>query len=199
MAAIPPPFETEALPLLPELVRFARSLTRDDAAADDLVQDTMLMAFRRWAQYRPGSDCRAWLFTICRHRFYRVSSREQRQVPVETPELETLASVHLHVQAAEQGLGDAFERADVVAAVESAMAALPDPFREVAVLIDLHDFAYEEAASVLEIPVGTVRSRLFRARRMLQEQLLAHAADLGIAHDARLTPRSPSPSTLPLR
>lgn len=175
----PPDFEAECLRWLPDLARYARSLARDDDVADDLVQDTYLIAFKAWHQFIPGSESRGWLFTICRNRFYRVHGREARQVAADTPELETLAASALFASASHQGLGDVFEQEEVVRAVGAAMAALPETYREVALLIDMHDHTYESAARILEIPVGTVRSRLFRARRLLQEQLLTHARDLG--------------------
>ena len=173
-------FEAQALRHLPEVARFARSLTGDDSDAEDLVQDTFLTAYRQWHQFEAGTECRAWLFTICRHRFYRVRERTARQTPVEDPELESLAAAATFHSARDAGLSDAFERSEVRAAVLSAMEGLPEPYRDVALLVDLHDHTYDSAAAILEVPVGTVRSRLFRARRLLQEQLLAHAVDAGI-------------------
>lgn len=172
-------FEAQALRWLPDVTRYARSLAREDADADDLVQDTFLNAYRQWHQFTPGTECRAWLFTICRHRFYRTRERAERQVAVEDPELESLAAAEVHRSALHEGLADVFERSEIREAVRAAMAALPDVFREVATLVDLHDHTYESAANILDLPVGTVRSRLFRARRLLQEKLLVHAHDAG--------------------
>lgn len=182
-------FESQALRHLPEVARFARSLTGDDADADDLVQDTFLTAYRQWHQFEPGTECRAWLFTICRHRFYRVNERAARQVPVEDAELESLAAMETFHRAAESGLSHAFERQEVREAILGAMQSLPEPYREVAQLVDLHDHTYDSAALILGVPVGTVRSRLFRARRLLQERLLTHAVDAGIISP---TMRAPS-------
>ena len=148
-------FEREALCWLPDVTRFALSLTRNEADTDDLVQDTFLIAYEKWAQYAPGTECRAWLFTICRHQFY--------------------------VSARSSGLEDSFERSEVLAAVEDAVATLPAAYRDVALLVDVHDHSYDSASRILGIPVGTIRSRLFRARRLLQEKLLAHARDAGLA------------------
>lgn len=172
-------FEREALCWLPDVARYALSLTRDAEAADDLVQDTFLSAYEHWARYEAGSDCRAWLFAICRHRHYRVAAREERQVVTDAPELEALAAGAIHAAARADGLDDVFERAEVRGAVEAAIEDLPAEFRDVAVLIDLHDQTYESAASILGVPVGTIRSRLFRARRVLQQRLIAHARDAG--------------------
>lgn len=172
-------FAREALALLPDVARYAKSLTRDESEADDLVQDTFMMAYQAWDQYRPGTECRAWLFTICRRRFLRVRRGAERHVATEDAELESLAAVDVYSRARTEGLDHVFERAEMRAAVEAAMAALPEPFRDVAVLVDLHDHSYESAAEILGVPLGTVRSRLFRARRILQEQLLAFAQDAG--------------------
>lgn len=168
------------MPHLAAVARYAHALARDAALAEDLVQDTYLLAAENWHTFNPGSECRAWLFTICRNRFLRLRKREDRQEPVEDSALETIAAVRSHRAARESGLEGAFERQEVLDAVQGAIDALPDSFREVAVLVDLNDQSYEAAAAILGVPVGTVRSRLFRARRLLQERLLVHARDLGI-------------------
>ena len=172
-------FEREALALLPDVARYAKSLTRDESEADDLVQDTFMMAYQAWDQYTPGTECRAWLFTICRRRFLRVRRTAERNIPTEDADLEALAAADLHRHTRAEGLDHVFERSEMRAAVEKAMASLPEAFRDVAVLVDLHDHSYESAAAILGVPLGTVRSRLFRARRILQEQLLAFAQDAG--------------------
>ena len=168
-------FDREALSLLPDVARYALSLTRDEPVADDLVQDTFLMAYQRWHQFTPGTECRAWLFTICRNRFYRVRQREEREVATEDAELESLAAAAVHASAANDGLVDVFSRSAVLEAVDVAIAELAPAFREVVILVDVEDQSYENAAQILGVPIGTVRSRLFRARRILQEKLLSHA------------------------
>ena len=176
-------FDREALSLLPDVARYALSLTRDEPVADDLVQDTFLIAYQRWHQFTPGTECRAWLFTICRNRFYRVRQREERQVATQDAELESLAAAAVHASAANDGLVDVFERSVVLEAVDVAIAELAPAFREVAILVDVEDQSYASAAQILGVPIGTVRSRLFRARRILQEKLLSHARDAGMASD----------------
>lgn len=173
-------FRREALRWLPEVTRFALSLEHDEANADDLVQDTFLKAYEGWETFTPGTECRGWLFTICRNTFYRRRRREARQIACEDPELEALAASAVHASAQEGGYGDMFARFDVSDALDRAIDALPDNFREVVLLVDVHDQSYEEAAGTLEVPIGTVRSRLFRARRLLQEALIAHARDAGL-------------------
>ena len=173
-------FDDAALRWLPDVARYALSLARNEADADDLVQDTFLMAYERWHQFQPGTECRAWLFPICRHRFYRSRQREERQMATEDPELEALAAAAVHADARDAGLADAFARSEVLVAVDAAIAELPPSFRDVAILVDVEDHTYAGASQILGVPIGTVRSRLFRARRLLQEKLLAHARDAGL-------------------
>lgn len=173
-------FRMEALRWLPEVARFALSLTRDEADADDLVQETFLKAYEAWSTYAPGTECRGWLFTICRHSFYRRRHREERHVTCEDPELEALSAAAVHASARQGGYEDLFARFDLSDAIDQAIVALPDAFRDVVLLVDVNDQPYEAAAKTLGVPVGTVRSRLFRARRLLQEALIDHAKDAGL-------------------
>lgn len=178
-------FERITLPHLNAVTRFALSLTRDRANADDLVQETYLRAYRGWKTYRPDSDPRRWLFAICRNAFLRTLRRENRMVESEDGDLDALPAVMSHVQAVRQGLGDLFETVDVRPAIERAINSLPEPHHSVLILVDLEDHSYEETAAILGLPIGTVRSRLFRARRMIQEALLAYAQDAGLARRQR--------------
>jgi RNA polymerase sigma-70 factor (ECF subfamily) len=174
-------FRDEALPHVEAVARYALSLTRDEFDADDLVQETFLRAFRAWDQFAAGSECRAWLFTICRHAYLRTSKREERVAAYEDADLEALGAAALHASAQQEGLDDVFERSDMLATIRRAVDTLPDTFRETVVLVDLEEQSYQEAAAVLGVPVGTVRSRLFRGRRLLQEQLIEYARDAGFA------------------
>jgi RNA polymerase sigma-70 factor (ECF subfamily) len=174
-------FQDEALRWLPDVTRFALSLTRHEADADDLVQETFLRAYRSWDRYEPGTECRGWLFTICRNIFRRTRKREARQVVCDDPELEALAAAAVHASAQQNGYGDLFARVDLSEAVERALADLPEGFRDVVNLVDLQDQSYESASRALGVPIGTVRSRLFRGRRLLQEALLTYARDAGLA------------------
>jgi len=177
-------FEAEALRWLPEVTRYALSLTRDEADADDLVQETYLKAYASWDSFTPGSECRGWLFVICRNTFLRGRQREARNVEADDPELESLAAAALHAAAAQSGYGSIFADVDLTDAITRAVADLPEPFREAVTLVDINDQSYEDAARVLGVPVGTVRSRLFRARRLLQEVLIDHARDAGFVRGA---------------
>jgi RNA polymerase sigma-70 factor (ECF subfamily) len=178
-------FEAEALRWLPDVMRFALSLTRDEADADDLVQETFLRAYSSWDSFVPGTECRGWLFVICRNAFRRGRVREARYVDADDAELEALAAAALHASAAQSGYGELFATVDLSGAVAKALEQLPEPFREAVTLVDLNDQSYEEAARVLGVPIGTVRSRLFRARRLMQETLIDYAKDAG------LVPRTP--------
>ena len=174
-------FQREALSCLPEITRFALSLTRNEADADDLVQETFLRAYRSWDTYTPGTECRGWLFTICRHQFLNRRARTQREVALEAPELEARQAAMVHDSVRNSPLEDTWLRADLGPAIQRALAALPEVLRSAVILVDMQDLKYEEAARVLEVPVGTVRSRLFRGRRLLQEALLIYAQDAGYA------------------
>jgi RNA polymerase sigma-70 factor (ECF subfamily) len=178
-------FEDTALPHVPSVGRFALSLTRNEADAEDLVQETFLRAFRGWHTFAPGTDCRSWLFTICRNTFIRTRARQPEYVESADGDPDASPAAMVHMQAVRDGVANAFDRIDVRPAIEAAVRALPEPHHSILVLVDLEDMSYEEAAAVLEIPVGTVRSRLYRARRHVQEALLAHARDLGIGRDTR--------------
>ena len=178
-------FAAEALPWLDDVYRFALSLTRDAADADDVVQDTFLRAYRSWHTYLPGSDCRRWLFTICRNAFLRSRERERHQVDLEDGDVEAIASVMVHVQAVRDGADGALTRIDLAPALSEALGQLHEPFRSAVVLVDVEDQSYEAASEILGVPIGTVRSRLFRGRRILQEMLLTYAADAGFTTAAR--------------
>lgn len=188
-------YRAEALRWLPDVTRFALALTRDEAEADDLVQETFLQAYESWHTYQPGPEggtsCRAWLFTICRRKHLRYRMREARHDSTDDAGLEALASVALHVAARAGGYDDLFTRFDLSDAIAQAIGELAAPFRDAVVLVDLEDQSYEDAAAALGIPIGTVRSRLFRARRLLQEALVAHARDAG------LIPRSAPAAGIP--
>jgi RNA polymerase sigma-70 factor (ECF subfamily) len=187
-------FEGLTIPHLPAVARFARSLTRDSVRADDLVQETYLRAMRGWHTFQPDRDARRWLFAICHHLFLRITRREELYVdaPDDDAELESVATAMAHAHAQRSGAADAAERLDLGQAIDRALASLSPHYRVAVVVVDVEGQSYEEAAEVLGIPVGTVRSRLFRGRRLLQDLLLEHARDAGFtkAQPAPATPRS---------
>jgi RNA polymerase sigma-70 factor (ECF subfamily) len=183
-------FNATALPHLPAVARVARALAANEADADDLVQETFLRALRHWDTFVPGTDCRRWLATICRNVHFASYAKAKRETAVDDADLEALASVQVHRDARALGLDGLFERTDLGPAIVSAIASLEPEFRAVETLVDVEGFSYEDAAGVLGIPVGTVRSRLFRARRQLQQLLVAHARDAGFPAAA---PTDPTP------
>jgi RNA polymerase sigma-70 factor (ECF subfamily) len=183
-------FADAALPHLPAIARVAMALTGNEADADDLVQETFLRAYKHWHTFERGSDCRRWLSTIARNAFLEQRRREARSVAMEDQELESLAAARLHNQARASGVDHMFTRLDLGPAISKAIAALEPPFRDVVVLADVEGFTYEEVAEALNIPVGTVRSRLYRARRQLQEALLQYAIDAGFATSPATPPAS---------
>jgi RNA polymerase sigma-70 factor (ECF subfamily) len=174
-------FETLTLPHLKAVARFALSLTRDATAADDLVQETYLRALRGWNTFLPGSDARRWLFTICRNCFVRLHHQRRAVVDSDDGDLDAMPAVMSHVRAVHDGLGNLFEQIDVRPAIERAINELPEPHHTVLVLVDLQGCSYDEAAAILHVPLGTIRSRLFRARRLIQDALFAYAVDMGLA------------------
>jgi RNA polymerase sigma-70 factor (ECF subfamily) len=205
--ADPAAFERLAMPHLGDVARFARSLTRDASRADDLVQETFLQALRGWHTFRPGAEVKPWLLAICHHAFLYSAKRDARYVepPEDDPELDSLATARAHSVAFNSPIGAIIDRMDLGPAIDRALATLAEHFRGVVVLVDVEGQSYEEAAAVLGIAVGTVRSRLFRARRLLQDLLFEYARDAGfasarppVAAPAQPLPRS-TPTTLPLQ
>jgi len=169
-------FEQEALQHLDALYGFALKLTRAPDDAEDLVSDTVLRAFERWHQFQPGTNSRAWLFTILYHSF--VSRRRRahaREVPSADredgrPLLEVVGDAD-----PEGRFYDSFLDEEITRAIDD----LPEEYRVVVTLSDLHELRYAEIAAVLGVPEGTVKSRLFRGRRILQRRLAAYAVEMG--------------------
>lgn len=179
--AVQADFQREALPWLPNVSRYARLLTRNQSDADDLTQETFLRAYQSWSTFRPGTDCRRWLFAICRNTFLRSRRREQRLVAVDDPETDMRATTQLYWDVVGSGLDDVFDRVDLRPALERSLRTMLPEYAEAVILVDVEGFSYADAATELGVPVGTIRSRLFRARRLLQESLMEYARDLGLA------------------
>ena len=162
-------FEAEALNHVDALFRVALRFVGNAADADDLVQDTLFRAYQAWDQYELGTNAKGWLITILRHVFINEYRRERRRREIlQTAPAET---EHATVRYMDDVVDD-----EVLRAID----ALPLPYREVVVLRDMEDLHYEEIATMLGVPVGTVKSRLFRAREMLQEKLLEYAIRTGV-------------------
>ena len=168
-------FESNALPHLDTLYRVALRLTGEPAAAEDLVQDTMLRALRAWGSFRPGSNARAWLVTILRNQFIN-GWRSEKRAPVGV-DMDAVPEAPDPKDPDPEGR---FFSELVDEEVLRAVDALPEEFREVLVLSDMESMPYAEIAESLNIPVGTVKSRLFRARRILQGSLRRYAESTGL-------------------
>lgn len=172
-------FEDTLLPHLESVARFALSLTRSEAEANDLVQETFLRACRCWRPSANGIDRRSWLFSICRDAYLLSQSRNPERLESDDADADAMPAAILHMQAVREGIAEAFDRIDVRPAIEAALHVLPEPHHSIMVLVDGEGMSYEEAASVLNVPVEAVRSRLYRARRHVQEAVLAYAREVG--------------------
>lgn len=196
IAGDPDAFERLTLPHLADVARFARALTRDAVRADDLVQETYLQALRGWHTFHAGADPKRWLFAVCHHAFLRTTRCEARYVDApDDPELESLATATAHWRAQQSGVAEVAERMDLGPAIDRALAVLPAHYRGTVVLVDVEGLSYEDAALVLDVAVGTVRSRLFRGRRLLQDVLFVYARDAGFAAAGPSTPTTTGPSS----
>jgi RNA polymerase sigma-70 factor (ECF subfamily) len=164
-------FEEEALGLADQVYRVARRLVSTREEAEDLVQETYARAFRSWRSYRPGTNLRAWLLRILTNLNIDRGRREQR-----APDLQSLDDDEFGLF---RSLDDGSAGEDVDRLVErlsqdaivQALSSVPHDFRDVIVLVDIGDFTYQDAAQILDIPVGTVMSRLHRGRRILKHEL----------------------------
>jgi RNA polymerase sigma-70 factor, ECF subfamily len=180
-------FEAAALPFMRSLYNAALYLTRRPVDAEDLLQDTYLRAYDRFDDFAPGTNCKAWLFTILHSVFVnkaRKAQREPRGMTVEELEQRYYRWIESSAHpAARQGQVPTEEA--LSAKLAEALGELPEPFRSVVVLVDVEELTYEEAAAALACPVGTVRSRLFRARRLLFGALHDYAAENGYLTDLK--------------
>jgi RNA polymerase sigma-70 factor (ECF subfamily) len=166
-------FEEEALELSDQVYRVARRLVSTREEAEDLMQETYARAFRSWRSYTPGTNLRAWLLRILTN--LNIDRGRRRQRTPETQPLEEgdyflynrLEQTSPDGNADEERVLERLSQDDIV----GALSAVPHDFRDVIVLVDLGDFTYADAAQILDIPVGTVMSRLHRGRRILKREL----------------------------
>lgn len=163
-------FEGEALPHLRAVFNVARRLTQRDDEARDLAQEAFLRAFTKFDSFAAGTNCRAWLLTITYSLFVNRYRRQQRGPDIIAVD-DTDTALPAHAPAAQSPARLTPARAAAEADVEAALAELPEEFRSTIVLVDVEELTYEEAATVLACPVGTVRSRLYRARKLLAARL----------------------------
>lgn len=173
-------FEDEFLPVADSLYNFAYSLVLNEEDANDLVQDTYMKAWRFISSYQEGTNAKAWLFKILKNTFineYRRKKLRPAEVDYEdfityhdADETSHVGSLDLRQEVFSDMLGDEMTKA---------INELPVDFRAIILLCDIEDFSYEEIAKIIDIPIGTVRSRLFRARNMLKEKLRDYAKSRG--------------------
>lgn len=180
--------EAEALTYIDSLYRTALRMTRNPADAEDLVQEAYLRAFRSLHQFRPGTNLRAWIFRILTNAYineYRKRTRRPTRAS-----LDELEDFYLYDHLVDSGVQPASERPEDVVIeqistddVINSLDELSEDFRNVVLLADVEGFSYREIAEILDIPIGTVMSRLYRARRRLQKLLYEFAVESGYLKD----------------
>ncbi len=172
-------FEVLALPHMDSLYNAALRMARNDADAQDLVQETYIKAFRSFHTYRKEGNCKAWLFKILTNTFINKYRKEKRGP--DWVDFEKVAPFHPSVRegrSPEQEIFDQLLSDDV----EDALRKLPEEFRVAVWLSDMERLPYAEIAEVLDCPIGTVRSRISRGRKMLRERLYEYAKKMGYIH-----------------
>ena len=165
-------FEAEAMQHIDDLYRTAKRLTRNETDADDLVQDTYMQAWKSFDNYEPGTNCRAWLYKILFNKFdhHRRKKYTQEKYFQEADEL------LFEFSPAAPSVPEHLTDREVIAALDD----LPEHYRSVVLLADVHEFDYKEVSAILNIPMGTVMSRLNRARTQLKRSLAGVAREYGI-------------------
>jgi RNA polymerase sigma-70 factor, ECF subfamily len=178
-------FERDTVPLLSGMYSSALRMTRNPSDAEDLVQETFLRAYRGFAGFQEGTNLKAWLYRILTNTFinsYRKKQREPKTVPDENVEdwyLYDRLAAQSSEASAETTVLEAMPDEDVKAALD----ALPEAFRMAVLLADVEGFSYKEIASILDIPIGTVMSRLHRGRRALEKALWQRTRERGLVTD----------------
>jgi RNA polymerase sigma-70 factor (ECF subfamily) len=183
--ADPATFAEQAMEFMPSLYTAALRMTRNPADAEDLVQETYLKAYRAFASFQQGTNLKAWLYRILTNTF--INSYRARKRRPEQSELDDVEDLYLYRRlggleaaaagrSAEEEVLDHFTDTEVKAALES----LPEQFRMAVLLADVEGFAYKEIADILDIPIGTVMSRLHRGRRALQRALFEFGMERGL-------------------
>jgi len=181
-------FNEEALPHMDAVFRFALRLSGSRDLAEDLVQETFLRAFRSWDKYTPGTQCKSWLFTICRNVFLRHRERGQRHDEIVSENVDRSSGPFeavnpVWVKAVKADPEGEFFDAIVDERVLQHIQDLPEDYRTAVILSDLEGLSYQEIAEMTDVPVGTVKSRLFRGRRVLQSALYDYAVSMGYIKD----------------
>lgn len=177
-------FNEEMIPHLDAIYNFALRLTTDPNDAEDLVQDTIVKAFRFFSSYEKGTNAKAWLFRILKNSYinnYRKKSKQPHQV--DYSEVSQYYESIRSEQSETTDLEDLMYREMLDDDVTTALTELPEDFRTVVLLCDVEGFTYEEIANMLDVPIGTIRSRLHRGRNLLRARLLEYAEKKGFNRD----------------
>ena len=187
-------FEKEALKHLDELFASAMRMTRQKEAAEDLISEVYAKAWKSFGQFEPGTNLRAWLYKILTNTYinhYRQKQRQPLMVELDRPEDPETGSGGGDLYDRILGVSKSpFENPDHALAnrildqdIKQAIDRLPDEFRLAVLLSDVQNFSYQEIADILDVPIGTVRSRLWRGRRLLQKVLWKQAVSAGIVSE----------------
>lgn len=177
-------FQDEMLPHLDAIYNFALRLTADPNDAEDLVQDTIVKAFRFFSSYEKGTNAKAWLFRILKNSYinnYRKKSKQPHHV--DYSDISQFYETVRSEQSETTDLEDLMYREMLDDQVTKALTELPEDFRTVVLLCDVEGFTYEEIANMLDVPIGTIRSRLHRGRNLLRAQLLEYASKKGYSQE----------------
>lgn len=177
-------FSKEILPHLDAVYTFALRLTADPNDAEDLVQDTIVKAYRFFSSFEKGTNAKAWLYRILKNSYinsYRKKSKEPNQVDYD--------EVSMYYESIRDERTDTSDLEEMMFRdmigddINNALKSLPEDFRTVVVLCDMEGFTYEEIANMLDVPIGTIRSRLHRGRNLLRSKLQNYAAQRGYQED----------------
>jgi RNA polymerase sigma-70 factor (ECF subfamily) len=177
-------FRSEMMPHLDAMYNFAIRLTTDPTEAEDLVQDTIVKAFRFFNSYEKGTNAKAWLFRILKNSYinnYRKKSKQPHQVDYD--EVSSYYETVRSEQSDTTDMEDIMYRDMLDDQVTRALQRLPEDFRTVVLLCDVEGFTYEEIANMLDVPIGTIRSRLHRGRNLLRAELTDYADKKGYNKD----------------
>ncbi len=185
-------FESQTMPYLDALYNTALRMTRSPQDAEDLVQETFFKAYRHYDKFEEGTNLKAWLFRIMKNTFIN-NYRKAQSRPIESDFAEVEEGLESRVtstwgQAIQDPEAEFLEKV-VDERVEKALAGLPDDYRMAVMLADLEHFSYKEIAEILEIPIGTVMSRLYRGRKMMEEAMLEYAQRRGYLRAGQSTKR----------
>jgi RNA polymerase sigma-70 factor, ECF subfamily len=189
-------FEAIALPQLDPIYGAALRLTRNPAEAEDLVQDTFVRAYRFWHTFKKGTSIKAWMFTILRNTFingYHRQGRRRSQKSDLEAQLQSLGTDAAVARPTPQipGPEAAISRRITRERIDAALECVPEDYRTAVILADLEGLAYKEIAEIMECPIGTVMSRIYRGRRLLHKLLHDHAVELGLVDEEPEAPAVP--------